>query len=263
MDSFDLVPRARHILSHLSPHKDEEDETFVSISTSFYPGAHSATTDIVLSSSDFVLFYVNSSVLLDASQYAFGSVICLADHRDSVIHIPESAITLNIILHIIYEISCAQHSPPFDAVIYAVNQLPQYGFDLRLCIPSTSPFHGYLLSFAPLFPLELYALAGHYGLNQLAASTSPHLLSYPLANISDKMAERMGAIYLKRLMCLHVKRLNALKNIVLRPPEPHAPTKKCNFKDQSYLSGAWALVAAYLAWDARPGLYLNQSLVLG
>jgi hypothetical protein len=49
-----------------------------------------------------------------------------------------------------------------------------------------------------MFPLQLYALAAHYDIFDLAVPTSSHLLSFPLSRLSDEMVERMGAIYLKR-----------------------------------------------------------------
>lgn len=69
------------------------------------------------------------------------------------------------------------------------------------------------------------------------------------------MAERIGAVYLKRLFFLHFGRAEALKRILLPPPHPHAPTPSCDFSDQKKLTRAWALASAYLAWDTRPGPY--------
>ncbi|KAF8970864.1 hypothetical protein BDZ97DRAFT_1694124 [Flammula alnicola] len=66
------------------------------------------------------------------------------------------------------------------------------------------------------------------------------------------MAERIGAVYLRKLLRLHVGRFTSLKGISLHPPLPHPPTKECSFEDQRKLTRAWALVSAYLAWVARP-----------
>jgi len=110
------------------------------------------------------------------------------------------------------------------------------------------------LSHAPLRPLELYALAASHDLYDLAVSTSPHLLSFSLASLSDEKVEQMGAVYLKRLFFLHFGRADALKRILLPPPHPHPPTAWCDFAEQKKLTRAWALASAYLAWDARPDL---------
>lgn len=71
-----------------------------------------------------------------------------------------------------------------------------------------------LLAQWPVFPLELYALAAHFDLLDLAVQTSPHLLALPLSILTDPIVERMGAIYTKRLFFLHLGRADALKRIL-------------------------------------------------
>jgi hypothetical protein len=110
------------------------------------------------------------------------------------------------------------------------------------------------MSYAPLYPLDLYALAATYDLYDLAVPTSSHLLSLSLASLTDEMAQRIGPVYVKRLFFLHFGRAEALKRLLLPPPHPHAPTPFCDFTDQKKLTRAWALASAYLAWDARPDL---------
>ncbi|TFK35183.1 hypothetical protein BDQ12DRAFT_688628, partial [Crucibulum laeve] len=142
----------------------------------------------------------------------------------------------------------------FKTLITAVDQMPFYDISPKALIVPNTPLCAYLLSHAPLYPLQLYSLAGHHKLESLAIHTSPYLLAYPLANITDDTARRMEAIYLKRLMNLHINRINALKEILLLPPHPHPPTKECGFGEQKELTRAWALALAYLAWESQPGL---------
>jgi len=149
--------------------------------------------------------------------------------------------------------SCAHYSPTFPSLITSVNRLPVYGIDPKVHIAPSTPLFSLLLSHAPLFPLELYALAASHDLYDLAVSTSSHLLSFPLATLTDEMAELIGPVYLKRLFFLHFGRSDALKRVLLPPPNPHAPTVLCDFTEQKKLTRAWALASAYLAWDARPG----------
>jgi hypothetical protein len=149
--------------------------------------------------------------------------------------------------------SCVHYSPTFPTVITAVNRLPTYGVSPKLTIVPSTPTYALLLSHAPLFPLELYALAASFDLYDLAVATSSHLLSFSLATLSDEMAEHIGPVYLKRLFFLHFGRSDALKRVLLPPPHPHAPTPWCDFDEQKKLTRAWALASAYLAWDARPG----------
>ena len=105
----------------------------------------------------------------------------------------------------------------------------------------TAPLYMLLLSSAPLYPIEIYCLAAKFNLEKLAVNSSSHLLSFPTSSITDEMALRMGAIYLKRLMCLHHGRNGALKDILLVPPPPHPQTKNAvlQTKKGKRVRGRW------------------------
>lgn len=189
-----------------------------------------------------------------------------------VIHVPESSPILNVILHVLYDMSCSHYSPSLETLITAVDRLAFYGVNPKSHIVANTPLYTSLLSQAPLFPLDVYTLAAKYDLHDLAVSTSPHLLSLQLYTITDEMAEAIGPKYLRKLFFLHIGRSDALKRVsqtssnmyarpfdifvqlLLQPPHPHAPTPLCDFTDQKTLTRAWALASAYLAWDARPGV---------
>ena len=246
--------------------RDDDGTTLLSVSTTFYPAAQHLPMqpDTVLLSTDSVFFYVHSQFLLTASENAFMGVLPppppTSPDQEPVISLPDDSVVLNIILHTVYEMSCAQYSPSFEAIVTAVNRLPAYGIVPKTRIAPSAPLFSLLLSYAPLHPLELYALAATYDLYDLAVSTSSHLLSFPLASLTDEMAGRIGPVYLKRLFFLHFGRSDALKRVLLPPPHPHAPTPDCDFTEQKKLTRAWALASAYLAWDARPGksCYISQ-----
>ncbi|KAK0468274.1 uncharacterized protein EV420DRAFT_1503602 [Desarmillaria tabescens] len=238
-----------------------EENIFVSVSTTFYPGApnDALPPDMTLLSSDSVFFYIHTHVLLGVSSNRFKSLIPLstttsAKEQNVVVHVPETAPVLNIILHTVYRMSCMHYSPSFDTLVAAVHQLPSYGIDVISHISPSTPLYSHLLSHAPLFPMDLYALAACYNLYDLAVSTSSHLLSYHLPGLTDELVDRIGPRYLKRLFFLHMGRTDALKRILLPPPHPHPPTPWCDFEEQKRLSRAWALASAYLAWEARPDL---------
>ncbi|TFK28792.1 hypothetical protein FA15DRAFT_583483 [Coprinopsis marcescibilis] len=243
---------------------DVEENTLVSISTTFYPGAqlNALAPDVILLSSDGVFFYCHSHILLASSNNDFGLHLARPSSSptssnaelDPFVSLTDHSTVLNIILHAVYDMSCAHYSPPFPTLSTAVNRLPAYGiFPKQRIVPST-PLYNLLLSYAPLFPLELYALAASHDLYDLAVSTSSHLLSFPLFSLTDEMAEKIGSVYLKRLFFLHFGRSDALKRVLLPPPHPHPPTPWCDFTEQKKLTRAWALASAYLAWDARPGV---------
>jgi hypothetical protein len=149
--------------------------------------------------------------------------------------------------------SCAHYSPPLDAIVSAVVALDSYGVSPKIHIHPSTHLYKLLLSHAPLHPLVLYELAASYDLFDMAVEVSSHLLSFPLAIITDDVAQRIGPVYLKRLFFLHLGRMDALKRLLLPPPRPHAPTAQCDFAEQNKITRAWALASAYLAWDARPG----------
>jgi len=110
------------------------------------------------------------------------------------------------------------------------------------------------LSYVPLFPLEVYALAASFDLYDLAAAASSYLLSFSLATLSDEMAQRIGSVYLNRLIKLHTTRMQALKTLILAQPRPHPEIVSCSFADQKRLIRARTMVAAPLAWEACPDL---------
>ncbi|KAG6860993.1 hypothetical protein C0995_005013 [Termitomyces sp. Mi166 len=240
-----------------TPVLTDDDHPLVSVSTTFHPAAqlHSTLPDTVLLSSDAVFFYVHAHRLLQASANAFHSLLpAQRKEPGPVIDVPESSAVLNIILHVIYDLSCAHYSPSFSQLVSAVKRLSFFGIDPKLTIIPNTHIYTLILSHAPLCPLELYTLAANYDLYDLAVAISSHLLSFPLSSLTDEMAQAIGPVYLKRLFFLHFGRLDALKRILLPPPHPHPPTPSCDFSSQKKLTRAWALASAYLAWDAQPDL---------
>ena len=79
-----------------------------------------------------------------------------------------------------------------------------------LALSVGSPLYVTMLSIVPIKPLEVYALAAKYDLVNLAKRASSHLMSFELSSISDEMAEKIGARYLKRLVLFHLERTNAV-----------------------------------------------------
>ncbi|TFK68539.1 hypothetical protein BDN72DRAFT_898032 [Pluteus cervinus] len=238
----------------------EHGPQIISISTAFNPETHSTEPDLAFSSSDNVLFYVDTKVLAKASPQAFQSLISAPPLHETppgsmrIVLIQEASPVLNVMLHVLYGTSCARHSPTFEVLADAVNHMPLYKISPTTHITPSSHIYSTLVAYAPVYPLELYALAGHHHLYELAVATSSHLLSYQIPSMSEETAQRMGSLYLKRLFDLHLNRFNALREMLLRPPHPHLPTKECSLADQGALRRAWALASAYLAWEARADL---------
>lgn len=248
------------------------EEQVVSVSSSFFPGAHEAHHNIVLRTSDHVLFYLNSNVLQSISTLAFAKYIrpipsgsavaspslaiaaaaALAEGGiDDVTDVPESSTVLNVIAHALYDSSCAKHAPTLETIEVAIDRMPFYGIIPALHILPGKELYNLLLTHSPISALRVYALAAKHKLHELARQSSAHTLSLSMSLVSDELAQRMGSVYLKNLMLLHLARKEGFKTIVLPPPEKHIPTPSCPIEDQRKLHRAWALAAAYLAWDGK------------
>lgn len=134
----------------------------------------------------------------------------------------------------------------------ALRVLRIYGIPLLQFVIPTTPLYNHILLEAPRRPLDVFVLAAENTLEDLAVVTSGHLLSLQLPDITDEMAERMGPLYLARLIRLHMDRVDALKRLLLDVPKPHVDTVDCAYVEQKELARAWALATASLIWEVRP-----------
>jgi hypothetical protein len=206
---------------------------------------------VIIVSKDDVCFYLHSHRLLSASDNGFGDLIPSVSHHP--IRITESSTVFNVAVHAVYGLPFAHYAPVLKDICDAVNALARYGA-MRLGVAAPgSCLHEILLTQAPLQPFEVYKLAGAHNLDELAVAASAYLQSHTLSSISDEDAQRMGAVYLRRLFFLHLGRSDALKRLLLTGPSSHQSTATCNFSQQTAVTRAWALAAAYLSWEARAG----------
>ncbi|KAI0677072.1 hypothetical protein C8Q78DRAFT_1073808 [Trametes maxima] len=263
-----VTPPSSESSSPPDPQEDVPDDhmpgnTIVSVSTSFHPAANllPIPPDLILLSSDGVFFYIHTTQALSMSNNQFNRLVPpepikskVCDDLGPVIPLPDAATVLNVVLHVMYEVSCAHYHPSLDTLITAVDAMATYGLSPKAHIAPSSPLYSMILSQAPVQPIAVYALAASYDLYELAVPVSSHLLSFSLHTLTDDLAMRIGPLYMKRLFFLHLGRLDALKRLLLPPPHPHPPTANCDFTEQKKLTRAWALASAYLAWDARPDL---------
>jgi len=241
-----------------TPEEELGDSIVVSLSAAFHPDAHldELDPDVVVVSSDQVSFYVHYHKLLRASRTQFAGLISKQTDgtRPTIFQVAQDAVVLNVMMHGLYDLSCSHYHPTFDVIIAALEGLKAYGVSLSEVLKRESPTYNLFLGQAPLQPIRAFALACENELEDLAIAISPHLLGYSLADLSDELAVRIGPRYMKRLCILHHSRLRILRELLLAPPFPHAPTPRCSFMDQKALTRAWALASAQLAWDARPDI---------
>jgi hypothetical protein len=206
---------------------------------------------------DSALFHVNSNDLASVSSTAFRAQISKPRARgdlDEVIDIPDNSDVLSIILCVLYDVPCEGRSPSFNDLEKAIDRMTAYGVIPKAHILPSTHIQALLLLHALEEPLMLYTLAAHYVLDDLATSTSAHLLSLSLYDITDDISTRMGPIYLKRLMILHMQRTRLLKRLLIPPPDSHQPTRTCGYAEQNKVSASWTMVAVSLLWSAGPGM---------
>ncbi|KAM5543255.1 hypothetical protein V8D89_003129 [Ganoderma adspersum] len=236
----------------------------LSVSTTFYPCAAllPIPTDLIFLSGDGVFFYVHTTQVLALSTNHFDDIVPpkpstseVVDDLGPVIPLPESANILNIVLHVVYGISCAHYHPGVSTLIAAIDVMAKYGLPPCRHVTPSTPLYALILGQAPVQPIAVYALAAAYDLDDLAVPASSHLQSFAPRTLTDDLAIRMGPVYLRRLLFMHLGRLEALKRLLRASPQLHPPTLSCDFAAQKKLTRAWTLASASLAWDARPGAY--------
>ncbi|TCD64952.1 hypothetical protein EIP91_003410 [Steccherinum ochraceum] len=218
--------------------------------------------DVVLVSSDHVLFYAHKSHLLASSNNTFNGRLS-ADSTGMVMGSPlgslwvvgvsTGSVLFNIVLHAIYGMSCSQFNPPLEALLHAVKSLKTYGVSLAHALGHDTPLYNHIVAESPRRPIEVFLVAAENDLDALAVTSSEYLQSLKLSDITDEMADRMGPRYLRRLTVLHFDRMEYLKQLIMDLPQPHEDTMECGFIEQTKLARAWTLAAASLVWDIRPG----------
>ncbi|KAI0745419.1 hypothetical protein C8Q76DRAFT_764680 [Earliella scabrosa] len=244
--------------------RQREPPDNATVSITFQPSlrADDRLPDTAIISSNHVYFYVHRHRLLAASsngfagrffdpQIGFGGFL-------PTIYVPESGDVLNVVLHTMYDRSCVHFYPSLETVEAALTALGKYGVAIDAYAAPGQPVFQLLTSHAPYRPIETYALAGQYGLEDVAVVVSGHLLPFDLSSLTDDIAIKMGPVYLKRLVLLHQSRLNHLRNIILEPPARHPPTAECGEVEQGKLTSAWAHASAQFVWDASPSISANS-----
>ncbi|KAI9066566.1 hypothetical protein FKP32DRAFT_354827 [Trametes sanguinea] len=228
------------------------------ISAAFQPSLRidDILPDLTLISSNNVYFYVHRHRITGASTNGFnGLLFDWGAHRHGFLpslNLPETGDVLNVVMHIMYGLSCVHFHPSLETVEAALDALIKYGAPIQTYAAPYQPLYQLILSHAPYRPIETYALAGQHQLEDIAVTVSGHLLSFDLSRITDDLATKMGPVYLKRLFLLHQSRLMALKQLLLKPPANHPTTPGCNPSEHSKLTRAWALATAQFVWDATP-----------
>ena len=263
-----------------APSVPEPSTQVLSVSTAFNLGTFptSRPPDTVLVSSDETLFYIHGKIL---SKTSFWSAVAggSAEQRTSAdagrsaillsvypCPLPQdskkvwlkvmnvTADELNIILHALYNTSCAIHSPTVGTLDQAIDKMASlFGISVNTVICPGNEVYNYLLNIMPLQPLRIYALAAHHRIHTMAVRASSHLLSYPIGAISDEECLRMGAIYLRKLIILQMERKERLVELLFSPPRPHPSIPGCGQGESKLVEALWAGALVNLTYDMRAG----------
>ncbi|KAL1748912.1 hypothetical protein HDZ31DRAFT_59798 [Schizophyllum fasciatum] len=211
--------------------------------------------NLQLVSSDDVYFYVSTAILDAASANRFTEALSgptVPSRGFPCRRVPERAEVLNILLHAAYGVSPSVFAPSLTTLTDAIGRLPIYGLDPKVHVAPGQAIFELVRGQAALSPLHVYTVAATHDLFPLAQMVSPHLLSYPLASMTDVQAAAIGAVYLKHLFLLHRRRVDALKELLGQPPQFHPATAACDYAAQRGLARAWAAAAATILSEARP-----------
>ncbi|KDN49879.1 hypothetical protein RSAG8_01944, partial [Rhizoctonia solani AG-8 WAC10335] len=257
-----------------APQGLKSDSTLISISTRFnLESPDIQDSDLVLVATDKVYFYAHRSILLLDSSNCFGSLIPLSvDEAESqgggestalpseraeahtFITTDYASDVLNVVLHSVYKFEVGGYRPSPSTLREATHALSFLGYNLSYIYVPHSELFMLFLQAGVAEPLEMYALAAQYALEDLAVAVSTFTLSVSPSEITDDLAVQMGPIYLRRLFFLHLGRADALKRLLYPPPAPHSatPDPNCGPENQSTVSRIWALACATVVVDNNP-----------
>ncbi|KAH8081295.1 hypothetical protein BXZ70DRAFT_1002631 [Cristinia sonorae] len=202
--------------------------------------------DLVLVSSDRVIFYAHTSRLIEESDNAFNGTLRYnqtTTTNGTSLPVPENADVLSVVLHAIYSKSYYQDKPSLETLLSAVRSLKSYGVPLARVVGPSTYLYGQILAQTPENALEVFIVAAQIDHRELASASSAYLHSLQITTISDETAIQMGGVYLKRFILLQMDRERSLERLLSKPPPPH---DECQELQKDVLSEEWTLMASKL-----------------
>ena len=166
---------------------------------------------------------------------------------------------LNIVLHCVYGIPCDDYHPTFECLTASLPILEKYGLTLSHYLAHGTPLYNTVLNYAPLLPIETYALAASHNLEDLAVTASSYTLHVKTHRLPHDLTDAMGTKYLQRLHQLHASRLIYLKELLAEKIFPHVERPYCSVEARQVVSEAYRLAGAQIFFDATPGEHFELS----
>ncbi|KAG9036417.1 hypothetical protein FRB95_008958 [Tulasnella sp. JGI-2019a] len=248
------------------------------VSTAFFPaadlpGVGGMVLNTIIATRDGVIFYVHSTKMQASSCNSFdhlipastassanttpesghstnaaappadrpGNVLTLRPHPNIIILIPELAAVCNVLLHIVYGMSCERFLPSIETFSAALQCLRRYGISIP---DEDATIWTLIANHAPEHPMQVYLIGATYLIESVCVLASPYTLYIPvLQNMVDQDAIAMGAIYLRRLLLLHAELPETLRRITIVPPKEHV---SCTVTIQEAIPIAWRDAVANL-----------------
>lgn len=227
-----------------------------STSVSFPPS--DISSDIAILSTDNVLFYAHSCMIPAGIKTNFNSVSNNPSELKGtmksvpIFGLPEPSDVINVVLHALYNKSCAEFDLSDTTLARVVEFLATNHVPLDTLLSPATYLHQLFLERARNSPLLFYSLAAKHDLYNLASPISSLLLAHSVMDISDDYAQMMGPRYLKRLIMLHCHRMQELKRLLALPPSTHDGTKSCTVEQQQAMVRAWAFTSAHIVMYEGP-----------
>ncbi|KAG8814321.1 hypothetical protein FRC17_001202 [Serendipita sp. 399] len=226
------------------------------MSATFYP-REDYPGDLFIITADNVYFVVHKRILFEQSNNNFRGY--LIDPNTQSLSVPESSTLFNLILHVIYDFDPTIYKPNLSLISELLDALPLYGVDVIRPFSEGKYFFKITLDHAPAAALETYTLVCRHRLEALAVKCSQYLVSVPLHHLTDQNCISMGPVYLRRLVFLHLGRIERLKILLKPPPASHPPSLLCDALDQrSRLEKPWREAINELCWDITADTPLSR-----
>ena len=154
-------------MTEVSPSLQLPPQPMYSISTAFHAGftLDNQQPDIVLVSSDRVLFYAHLFHLSYTSQNGFNGLLRTEGTGGemgsipAIVSVPEDSTLFNVVIHAIYNMSCSQYNPSLDTLLAAIPILQNYGIPLQRFVVSSTPLFDQILVQIPRKPMEVFLVA--------------------------------------------------------------------------------------------------------
>ena len=209
--------------------------------------------DVIVQSSDDVYFAVHSDQIASTSTNEFASLILTNSihtaSNPAELSVQESSEVLHGLFCSVYGLPPESRRPSLASVRATFDALQKYGMTpLELYVYQDTFLYKAILVHAHEHAFEAYALAGEYGIEDLAVATSAETIRLEVHTLQSDLAGIMGVSYLYRLYNLHAARDTQLRKILRVAPKVHLAKSYCLDAAQQSIRTTFYSACAKLLW---------------